>query len=393
MNNFEYTNNLKFPLLLPNQSGKEITHNEALIIIDNLLQNCVLDILSVPPPNPNTNDMYIITDNASDEWTNRENYLAFYDNGWRFVEARVGFTFWVVSESCFYTYFSTGWDKTLKNMKLQDLGNVLFSEISANDILIYNGNNFVNSSDIAINNVNIRHNNIIKTQLKINTEGKLSVNVSDDGQNWNESFTIDNTTGNILFNRDVKIKDNWLDDLLGGSTTHGFKWIQDIYIQPNTTEIIINLDNTKTYKIFFENLKSVADVNNNDLVMIFGDINDNFIAAGYKYRNDLLYADNSTTTHYSYSLNSPYMVLTWEKYDTSGVYNTTGMFGEITIKSSDNVCIQVYGNTETMIPEQMMGCFLRSYNFLPQALNYTQLKLFTTISPFESGVVKVFQIL
>ena len=39
----ENTTNLKLPLLIPNQSGKEITHNEALIIIDNILQNGIID--------------------------------------------------------------------------------------------------------------------------------------------------------------------------------------------------------------------------------------------------------------------------------------------------------------------------------------------------------------
>ena len=35
----EETTNLKLPLLVPNQSQKEITHNEALIIIGNTNQN------------------------------------------------------------------------------------------------------------------------------------------------------------------------------------------------------------------------------------------------------------------------------------------------------------------------------------------------------------------
>lgn len=39
----ENTTNLKLPLLVSNQSQKEITHNEALTIIDNILQNGIID--------------------------------------------------------------------------------------------------------------------------------------------------------------------------------------------------------------------------------------------------------------------------------------------------------------------------------------------------------------
>ena len=111
----ENTTNLKLPLLIPNQSGKEITHNEALIIIDNILQNGIIDKdLTTPPENPNTNDMYIVGKGAIGKWEGKDNYLAFYDNGWRFIEPREGFTFWVNDEDKLYTYNGSKWIATIQ---------------------------------------------------------------------------------------------------------------------------------------------------------------------------------------------------------------------------------------------------------------------------------------
>jgi len=108
----EVTNNLKLPLLVPNQSQKEVTHNEALVILDNLLHNGVKDKdLITPPLSPQTNDVYIIPTGATDEWYERDSQIAFYDNGWRFLQAREGSVFWVNDENCLYVFNGTGWVK------------------------------------------------------------------------------------------------------------------------------------------------------------------------------------------------------------------------------------------------------------------------------------------
>ena len=76
----ENTINLKLPLLISNQSQKEITHNEALTIIDNILQNGIIDKdLATPPSSPNSNDLYIIGTSATGTWANKDGYLAFYE--------------------------------------------------------------------------------------------------------------------------------------------------------------------------------------------------------------------------------------------------------------------------------------------------------------------------
>ena len=157
----ENTTNLKLPLLIPNQSGKEITHNEALVIIDNILQNGVIDKdLTTPPENPNSNDIYIVGKNATGDWADKDKQIAFYDNGWRFVEPREGFIFWVNDEDKLYTYNSSKWVEAVASsgsgntggtsdvQELNDLSDVEITSAGKYDILQHDGTDFVNTKSL-----------------------------------------------------------------------------------------------------------------------------------------------------------------------------------------------------------------------------------------------------
>jgi hypothetical protein len=103
------TPNLNLQLLQYNQIQKEIVVNEALIIIDTLLNNAIKNILNEPPPNPKDGDTYIIDNNAIKEWRDKTHYLAFYYNGWRYIKPKIGLQLWLESEQAFYLFDGTKW--------------------------------------------------------------------------------------------------------------------------------------------------------------------------------------------------------------------------------------------------------------------------------------------
>lgn len=244
----ENTTNLKMPLLVSNQSQKEITHNEALVIIDNILQNGVIDKdLTTPPSSPNTNDIYIVGASATGAWSGKDKQLAFYDNGWRFIEAREGFTFWVNDENKLYSFDGSNWIETLSTLTpqqdLNSLNDVAISSVSQYDILQHNGTNFVNTKEIqnlslvgvnttanSTNKLSVKSDSVLfdnatdDSRVKVNKatstdtasylfqtnyEGRaefgligddnFTLKVSNNGTNWNNSFVVDKATGNIDF--------------------------------------------------------------------------------------------------------------------------------------------------------------------------------------------------
>ncbi|MDR1425854.1 MAG: DUF2793 domain-containing protein [Rickettsiales bacterium] len=145
----EFTNNLKLPLLVPNQSGKEFTHNEALVILDNLLHSGVKNTLNGPPPEPMTGDRYLVGPEATGDFLGKENSIAFYDNGWRFIIPPPGQLIWNLALSKLYV-FNGAWSEAVVNSSSGeetafDL-NFTFDEPQNGDTLIYSGGKFVNDA-------------------------------------------------------------------------------------------------------------------------------------------------------------------------------------------------------------------------------------------------------
>lgn len=80
------------PLLSPGQAQKEITHNEALTLIDALVQPCAESAgTNVPPDTPAAGQMWIVGDSPSGAWGGHASALAVWTGGgWRFVAPREG---------------------------------------------------------------------------------------------------------------------------------------------------------------------------------------------------------------------------------------------------------------------------------------------------------------
>ncbi|GAT75192.1 hypothetical protein EHRUM4_04000 [Ehrlichia ruminantium] len=107
--------NLKFDLVMHNQAHKEITVNEALIKIDMLMNNCVLELqCNTPVKEILSGDMYIIgSEPTIPEWKNKKDYLTYYYiNQWYFIEPKTGLTVWLKSKNQSYTYNNAEWIPT-----------------------------------------------------------------------------------------------------------------------------------------------------------------------------------------------------------------------------------------------------------------------------------------
>lgn len=190
----EYTDRLKLPLLIPNQSGKEVTHNEAMVIIDNLLQNHVIDnTLNVPPEKVNNGDMYIVAEVASEDWLNKEKYIAIFDNGWRFIKPINGMLFFVLKDETFYIY-NNSWIKLENILDFLKLKNLNFNTLQENDLIKYSNGYFINTKNINIQEL------IINNELKIDSNLNLSIKNND---TWESLISINNEAINFKNNLQI----------------------------------------------------------------------------------------------------------------------------------------------------------------------------------------------
>jgi len=85
-----YTPRLNLPLIHSGQAQKEITHNEALVLLDILLNSVVQEIgIEVPPNTIEAGLLFVIGINPEGEFANHQNEIALkLEHSWRFVAPR-----------------------------------------------------------------------------------------------------------------------------------------------------------------------------------------------------------------------------------------------------------------------------------------------------------------
>ena len=102
---------LSLPLILPAQAQKHVTHNEALRLLDVMVQLAVKSrALTTPPASPALGDRYIVPLAASGAWAGQAGRIALYESGvWQFFAPLKGWQAWVEAEAAMAIFDGTGW--------------------------------------------------------------------------------------------------------------------------------------------------------------------------------------------------------------------------------------------------------------------------------------------
>lgn len=92
MSSSDLSPNLALPFLLPAQAQKHVTHNEALGLLDVLVQLTVQDFsATTPPANPVEGVVWALGDTPTDAWAGQGGKLATWLGGaWQFITPRPG---------------------------------------------------------------------------------------------------------------------------------------------------------------------------------------------------------------------------------------------------------------------------------------------------------------
>ncbi|WP_053194232.1 DUF2793 domain-containing protein [Chelatococcus sp. CO-6] len=108
----ETTANLKLPYIAAGQAQKHVTHNEALRMLDALVQLAVADRdRSVPPADPAEGARHIVAAGATGAWAGRDHHVAaFMDGGWFTFPPAPGWTAYVAGEGRLCVWTGTQWE-------------------------------------------------------------------------------------------------------------------------------------------------------------------------------------------------------------------------------------------------------------------------------------------
>ncbi len=105
------TERLKLPYIMPSQAQKHVTHNEALRMLDALLQLGVADRdRSAPPADPQPGQAHLVAAPGSGDWSGRGNQIAAWQDGaWSFFEPGEGWRAFVAEEGRLVVFRDGAW--------------------------------------------------------------------------------------------------------------------------------------------------------------------------------------------------------------------------------------------------------------------------------------------
>jgi hypothetical protein len=223
------TTRLSLPLLAANQAQKHVTHNQALLRIDDVVQAAVISRgLSSPPGSPTEEDRYIVGNSATGLWSGEEGKLAIFRNGaWQFIAPWIGFTVFVEDEALLLYYDGSDYQalqgslpSELQELDLLGLGttadatNPLAAKINKalfTAKTVSEGGDgdlrYTLNKEAASNTLSFlfQTNYSGRAEFGLTGDDNFHVKTSPDGTSWTSALNIDKTTGAFTLAADLAI--------------------------------------------------------------------------------------------------------------------------------------------------------------------------------------------
>lgn len=134
------TGRLLLPYILQSQSQKEVTHNDALNILDVLLQAVVQDVgLNTPPGSPTVGQCWVVGGSPTGAWAGKAGQIAqaVDGGGWFFVVPFKRLRLWNETADEYYIYDGAAWMP--EGLLLKETGEYLRVEHKTEDVTVSSG--------------------------------------------------------------------------------------------------------------------------------------------------------------------------------------------------------------------------------------------------------------
>jgi hypothetical protein len=216
------TVNLGLPCIEGSQAQKHITHNDALRILDTLVQLAVLDRdLTAPPASPTEGQRWIVKSGATGAWAGHDNAIAAWqDGGWQFSAPQTGWCAFVADEGTLLVWNGTAWGDffstvtSIQNLALLGIGttadstNVLAAKLNnalfAAKTVAEGGDGNLRyklNKETPANTLSFLFQDGYSGRAEIGLTGDddFHFKVSPDGATWHEGIVVNKTTGAVTF--------------------------------------------------------------------------------------------------------------------------------------------------------------------------------------------------
>ena len=203
--------NLGLPYIAANQAQKHVPHNDAIAMVDGIMQLSVVSRgLNAPPGSVVDGNRFLIGAAPTAEWLGQAGMIAFRNAGlWQFLVPRKGWAAWIEAENIFLIFDGTNWvappaPQFLQNMTLLGVNATAdaTNKVSVNSsALLFN--NIGNGVQVKLNKnaasdtASFLYQSGFSGRAEVGTTGDDSfhLKVSADGTTWKEALVVDPATG------------------------------------------------------------------------------------------------------------------------------------------------------------------------------------------------------
>ena len=227
---------LSLPLILPAQAQKHVTHNEALVALDLVVQLAVISrVLATPPALPTVGDRYIVAAAPTGPWAGQAGRIALYaETGWQFTAALPGWCAHVLAEKQMAAFDGLVW-KTLSDLPLTvpQLGVAATADatnrltVSAPATLLNHagsGHQLKLNKAAPADTASLLFQTGFSGRAEMGTAGDsdFSVKVSADGSVWFAALKAEAATGEVTLPRPLRLGGQATDP---ASPANGMLWL------------------------------------------------------------------------------------------------------------------------------------------------------------------------
>ena len=218
------TANLALPCIEGSQAQKHVTHNDALRILDTLVQLAVLDRdLTAPPGSPVDGQSWIVKTGATGAWAGHDNQIAAWQDGiWQFSAPRIGWLAYAVDESALLAWDGSAWVAAIDGIMPTALNNMTLLGVGTTADATNPLSAKLNNALFAARTVaeggdgdlryKLSKESVAKTlsflfqdnfsgraEIGLTGDDDFHFKVSPDGTAWYEGIRIDKSTGAVTF--------------------------------------------------------------------------------------------------------------------------------------------------------------------------------------------------
>lgn len=104
------TTNLDMPFIMPSQAQKHVTHNEALLLLDAIIQLSIIEERNIPPGDPEPGDRFLVVADASGPWSGHVGWIAIWqDSYWAYAKPKTGWRAWFEATGRLKVFDGSAW--------------------------------------------------------------------------------------------------------------------------------------------------------------------------------------------------------------------------------------------------------------------------------------------